>query len=67
MIREESEIERREPLKDMREVKLRCVAWRRSASAVRQILAPVLLNNQTNKCKSVTEADVIQQWASTEG
>ena len=67
MIREESEIERREPLKDVREVKVRCVTWWQSVSAVGQILTPVLLNNQMNKCKSVTEADVIQQGVATEG
>lgn len=68
MIREGPETERRE----VRERYTRgqaevCSLVMERLSAVRQTLAPVLPNNQTNKCKSVTEADVIQQRAAAEG
>lgn len=68
MIREGREIGRRE----VRERYTRgqaevCSLVMECLSSVRQILAPVLRNNQTNKCKSVTEADVIQQRAAADG
>lgn len=68
MIREGLETERRE----MREGYTRgqaevCSLVMECLSSGQQILAPVLPNNQTNKCKSVTEADAIQQWAAAEG
>ena len=68
MIREGRETERRE----VRERYTRgqaevCSLVMKCLSAVRQTLTPVLPNNQMNKCKSVTEVDVIQQRDAAEG